>query len=112
MVASMRREWSKKSVQQGRLLPGSSRRATPLLRARSVLVRRERSRHEEGSRLVRPHRRYRRCEPEGPEKWRECRWWIFSTFPVWLNPDETWFHSWIQRGILGKIILSEYVWNV
>ena len=48
---------SKKSVQQGRLLPGSSRRATPLFCARSVLVLRERSRR--GERQV--------CEPEGPE---------------------------------------------
>ena len=32
---------SKKSVQQGHLLPGSSRRATPLFCARSVLALRE-----------------------------------------------------------------------
>ncbi len=47
---------SKKSVQQGRLLPGTSRRATPLFCARSVLVLRERSRREERQ----------ACEPEGP----------------------------------------------
>ncbi len=59
------RPWvcSKKSVQQGRLLPGLSRRATLLFFARSVLVLRERSRPEEGQ----------ACEPEGPEKWRERR---------------------------------------
>ncbi len=53
------RPWvcSKKSVQQGRLLPGSSRRATLLFCARSVQVLRERSRPEE--RQV--------CEPEGPD---------------------------------------------
>ncbi len=61
-----RRVGSKKSVQQGRLLPGSSRRAPPLFCARNVLALRERSRREERSRLVRPPRRDRCCEPEGP----------------------------------------------
>ncbi len=58
-----RRGCSKKSVQQGHLLPGSSRRATPLFCAWSVLVLRERSRRDERQ----------ACEPEGPEKWRERR---------------------------------------
>ncbi len=56
-----RRGGAKKSVQQGR----------SHFCARSVLVLRERSRPEEGQ----------ACEPEGPEKWRERRWRLFSTDP-------------------------------
>ena len=65
VVTLLRVECSKKSVQQGRWLPGSSRRATPLFCARSVQPVREHSRPEERSRLARPHRRDHRCEPEG-----------------------------------------------
>jgi len=58
------RECSKKFVQQGR----------SHFDERSVLIVRERERREE--RQV--------CEPEGSAKWRERRWRLFSTFPIWI----------------------------
>ncbi len=85
-----RREWSKKhalSLSEGfAFSPAQSQGRQDALfhgqgrsqfGARSVLPVRERERREE--RQV--------CEPEGQANWRERRWRLFSTFPLWENKD-------------------------
>ncbi|GEM_PF-6007846 len=65
------RECSKKSVQQGRALPGRSRRGSPLFDARSVHGVRELERREE--RHV--------CEPEGRQKGENAAGGFFQHSP-------------------------------
>ena len=53
----------------------ASSKATAIFYVRSILAICERSRPEEGQ----------ACDPEGPEKWQERRWRLFSTAPDMIS---------------------------